>query len=522
MKKLFENAITNIEELLQLRMKQLSLLGQVDALYQGDVEGYTQSFRKKEISAINFKLRYYKIWINLLKDCIKKNIEIKNKDNILELKLTKSLENNLIELYETGEMKDIEDIKTDIQNLEKVLKKNESDNSASLFNSMNSAMDEDNLVELNTTKNVKNADSEPKKDILEKKIIEKKIIKSKQKTITDKGQPKEIENTVSGANDKAIDTSKIEAQPKILAEETRPTDPRGGAIFDMRYIYGVGPKNAEKLVDNGLTLEKVLEDWTEWIKKNPNNAMLMISKLPIPVEYTKQQWNNMTEDKQRSVQMGILNSKLNNETKYLYKLNSHQLLGVKYFHDMSQKIPREEVQKAERILKATAKHMNPGIVVTLCGSYRRGRAKSGDVDCLITHPDIKTLEDLETNPTNVLAKFVEMLTNVDFLVDHLTDFGRSKYMGFCIIKQVGKKNNIARRIDIRFIPYDSYGASILYFTGSKTFNTQMRTHALGKGYSLNEYGLKRLSDNVLIPCKTEEEVFEILKYPYKKPEERDI
>ena len=189
---------------------------------------------------------------------------------------------------------------------------------------------------------------------------------------------------------------------------------------------------------------------------------------------------------------------------------------------MSQKIPREEVQKGERILKAAAKHMNPDLIITLCGSYRRGRAKSGDVDCLITHPEIKTLEDLDTNPTNILAKFVELLTNLDFLVDHLTDFGRSKYMGFCVIKQAGKKTNTARRIDIRFIPFNSYGASILYFTGSKTFNTTMRTHALGKGYSLNEYGLKRLSDNVLIPCKTEEEVFEILKYTYKKPEERDI
>ena len=82
--------------------------------------------------------------------------------------------------------------------------------------------------------------------------------------------------------------------------------------------------------------------------------------------------------------------------------------------------------------------------------------------------------------------------------------------------------NSRRRIDIRFIPFDSYGTAVLYFTGSKTFNTQMRTHALGKCYSLNEYGLKRLSDNMLIPCKTEEEVFKILNYPFKKPEERDI
>ena len=503
MKKLFEKAISNIEELLQLRTKQITLLNQLE--------------RSKDATPINFKIKYYKIWINLLKDCIKKNTEIKTKEDILNLKLTKSLENNLTELFETGEIKDIDDTKNEIQSLEKQIKQSEND-SQSLFNSMSSSIDDNDTEEQNSQNQTK---SDVKKDVKSeskpepKRKISVKTIEKKSKDV-----PKDVSKDVS--KDVGIDTSKIEAQPKILADETRPLDPRGAAIFDMRYLYGVGPKNAEKLVDSGITLEKLLEDWTEWVKKNSANAMLMIHKLPIPPGYTKTQWESLHEDKQRSVQMNVLNSRLNKETKYLYKLNSHQLLGVKYFYDMSQKIPREEVQKAERILTAAAKHMNKDIVVTLCGSYRRGRPKSGDVDCLITHPDIKTMDDLENNPTNILAKFVELLTNLDFLVDHLTDFGRSKYMGFCIIKQAGKKQNTVRRIDIRFIPFDGYGASILYFTGSKTFNTQMRTHALSKGYSLNEYGLKRLSDNILISCKTEEEVFTILNYPYKKPEERDI
>jgi DNA polymerase beta len=273
----------------------------------------------------------------------------------------------------------------------------------------------------------------------------------------------------------------------------------------------------------GITLEKLLEDWTNWIKKDANNANLMISKLPIPIEYTKTQWLAFSEDKQHSIQTDIINKKLSRETKYLNKLGEKQLLGIKYFHDMSQKIPREEVQKAEKILKASATHMNSELIVTLCGSYRRGRDKSGDIDCLITHPVIKTMEDLDAYPVNLLQKFVEFLSKLDFLVDHLTSNGRSKYMGFCIVKQAAKVKTVtARRIDIRFIPYDSYGTAVLYFTGSKNFNTKMRSHALSKGYSLNEYGLKRLKDNVFIPCKTEEEVFEILKYPYKKPTERDI
>jgi DNA polymerase/3'-5' exonuclease PolX len=487
MKKLFEQAIQNIEELIKLRYNEISLLSQLE--------------RKKDASAIQFKLKNYKLWIGILQVYLSKCTEIQSKTDISNLKISsKSLENKLLELYETGYIKDLEDVKNDIVILEKEIATKNND---SLFNSVNSH-----------TSNIEEEDI-------------KLFNKHEKKKAEDNLKPK-LGARLGCNNDencivKGIDTSKIESQPKILAEETRPTDLRGASIFDLRYVYGIGEKNAEKLFDMGITLEKLLEDWTNWIKKDENNANLMISKLPIPNKYTKTQWLEFSEDKQNNIQTDIINKKLSSETKYLHKLGEKQLLGIKYFHDMSQKILREEVQKAEKILKASASHMNNELIVTLCGSFRRGRDKSGDIDCLITHPFIKTMEDLESYPVNLLQKFVEFLTKLDFLVDHLTSNGRSKYMGFCIVKQSGKVKTVtARRIDIRFIPYDSYGTAILYFTGSKNFNTKMRSHALSKGYSLNEYGLKRLKDNLFIPCKTEEEVFQILTYPYKKPNERDI
>jgi hypothetical protein len=41
--------------------------------------------------------------------------------------------------------------------------------------------------------------------------------------------------------------------------------------------------------------------------------------------------------------------------------------------------------------------------------------------------------------TEVMFERADIKKEFNFLVDHLTDFGRSKYMGFCIIKQSGKK-----------------------------------------------------------------------------------
>ena len=531
MKKLFDDVITNITNLIMLRQQQIALLQTLS--------------RNTDAIPLSFKIKNYNIWIKELHKCIKKTIDIKTKDDITKLKLVKGLETKVIELFETGNISDIEEAQANITQLNKELSSIDKDKTnididkiANIDNTGNTGNINTDIDTINTPASLYNSitsmdidDSiyDKNKNITKKKTATPKTTIPKTTTTKSKTPKAKNKNSISDSigdthsiSDTHIDTSLIESQPKILNDEIRPTDERGGAMYDIRYLYGVGPKSAEKLVDSGLTLEKLLTEWTAWISKDINNSVLMFSKMPIPVGYTKMQWNSLPEERQNNIHLSILTDKLKRETHYLQLLNTHQILGVKYFHDMSQKIPREEVQKAERILISTAQHMNKDITLTLCGSYRRGTSKSGDIDCLITHKDIKTQQDMETSQVNILASFVILLTDLGFLVDHLTDYGKTKYMGFCIVKQRGKQNPTARRIDIRFIPFNSYGSSILYFTGSKKFNTQMRSHALSKGYSLNEYGLKKLSDNITIPCKTEEEVFTILQYPYKTPEERNI
>jgi len=462
---LFEKAISLINKLILIRNKQNEIL-----LSKGN---------SKESTALTFKIKNYKKWIEKLDSHIQNKTIINNKEDIIKLEFTDKLTIYIIELYETGNIKEI-----DIENAE----------------------------------------------------FDKMIKKDKKDKINNK-----IEKDIEEVNP-SIDTSTIEAKPKILNDEIRPSDLRGGSIFDLRYIHGIGPANAIKLYDNhNVTLEGLLSEWKEWISKDISNNILSPSKMSKPKQYTKSQWDLLNKDNQTSILETNLKKKLDTETKQLCKLHKSSLIGIKHFHDMSLKIPREEIQKAESILKKLALHMNKDLIVTICGSYRRGRDKSGDVDCLIAHPLIKTKLDLDNNPNNLLHNFVKLLSDSNFIVDQL-DMGTKKFMGFCNIMQFIKINSsetkeslqpkeslqqkelkhIARRIDIRFVPYESYGSAILYFTGSKTFNTDMRKHSLKKGYSLNEFGLTKISDGTIIPCYTEEEIFKILNYPYKKPQERDI
>jgi DNA polymerase/3'-5' exonuclease PolX len=486
MSNFFDKSIQLIQQLIQYQLKQLDTPSD-----------------KETTTGIQFKIKNYQKWLDALTKYIKtNNPQINNIDDIKILnfsKISPKLEKRLIEIYETDTLSEL-----------------------STVHPSNDAMSPEN-TEANTPKIPEN-----------RKRVKKQENTKKINTISKDFNADISTSNASGTSNENGTSNKIENIPKILEAEARPKDARGAIIWDLRLIHGIGPANAIKLADNGLTLEGLLKEWDEWTRKDPQNAVLLTSQMQCPFGYSPAQWNSLDADKKIGILESNLQKRLKNETTMLSKIHRNSLVGLKHFHDMGKKIPRAEIERAEIILKHVASHLNKDIIVMLCGSYRRGKDKSGDIDCFITHQAIKTKNDLEHSEVNILSSFVESLIKVGFIIDQL-DMGQVKFMGFCKVQQ--KKNTktkdsttdsttiiqpIARRIDIRFVPADSFGSAILYFTGSKNFNTKLRTHAMSKGYSLSEFGLKRKSDDVLIPCSTEEEVFKILNYPYLTPKERDI
>ncbi len=180
----------------------------------------------------------------------------------------------------------------------------------------------------------------------------------------------------------------------------------------------------------------------------------------------------------------------------LNELTHHQLIGVKYYHDLLKRIDSKIIYDIEQYLKKFDFKFN------ICGSYRRKKENSGDIDILILE-EKKTLKDI-----------VKILTEDKFIIDNLTDDGKTKYMGIC---KTPKSH--AMRIDIRLIPKQSYPFALLYFTGSKKTNTYMRNIAIKAGYKLSEYGLFD-KKNTLIPLESESAIFEFLHIPYLSPEKR--
>ncbi|KAK4877994.1 hypothetical protein RN001_010500 [Aquatica leii] len=196
------------------------------------------------------------------------------------------------------------------------------------------------------------------------------------------------------------------------------------------------------------------------------------------------------------------------------KLNHHQLVGLKHFDDFEKKIPRDEIEEIEKILKAQLHNLSPEYEVTICGSYRRGKPESGDIDALLTHPSYISGD----NPKNRLETVVEALERCGLVTERLS-LGSTKFMGACQLK-----NLPTRRLDIRLTPHDQYHCSVLYFTGSDLFNKDMRAHALEAGFTLNEYTLRPVGSTGVpgepLPITCEEDIFDFINFPYKTPNER--
>ncbi len=149
---------------------------------------------------------------------------------------------------------------------------------------------------------------------------------------------------------------------------------------------------------------------------------------------------------------------------------------------------------AERIVDSLRRH-SPVQSIAVAGSLRRMKETIGDIDILAT----------STDPVAVMDAFVGMAN-----VKEIQLKGETK-------STVHLAEGI--QADIRVVSDESFGAALLYFTGSKDHNIQLRNLAIDRGLKLNEYGLFR--GNERVAGATEEEVYGYLDLSYIEPEMRE-
>ena len=250
----------------------------------------------------------------------------------------------------------------------------------------------------------------------------------------------------------------IFATGRLRAAEQAKANPALSAHETLQGVYGVGPAKAAELIQQGITSIAALR---EALKETPS----------------------LLHDKQR--------------------------IGLHYYEDLLQRIPRNEMAEHERLLLQDSPFASE-----LVGSYRRGVQTSGDIDVLLRVERHQTEEDAKS----MFDSFVQRLVHKGYIKAVLA-LGDHKCMAICSLGP----DTPARRLDLLLTPYKEYPFALLYFTGSDRFNVAVRQRALERGYTLNEHRLTSLkaSANPAPPifC-VEQDIFHFLDLAYVSPSQR--
>lgn len=206
-------------------------------------------------------------------------------------------------------------------------------------------------------------------------------------------------------------------------------------------------------------------------------------------------------------------------------LNDVQKVGLKYYEDILLRIPRQEIVIYEntlnKIFDLVVKNVAPisadnNSKMEIVGSYRRGAQESGDIDVIITS------SFNNASGPNVFKLFIDVLIKQRIILEVLSR-GSSK----CLVIANIPGSKRARRVDFLYSPPDEYAFALLYFTGSKIFNTTMRQRAVDLGYTLNEHCIsvvvnakEKVIKKVDKYFPDEKSIFDFLKMDYKEPRER--
>lgn len=133
--------------------------------------------------------------------------------------------------------------------------------------------------------------------------------------------------------------------------------------------------------------------------------------------------------------------------------------------------------------------------VEIAGSYRRARETVGDLDIVVS----------ATDPNAVMSALVDY--------DEVTRVVSKGSTRATIILRSGIQ------VDVRVVDPASFGAMLVYFTGSKAHNIQLRTMARERGLKINEYGVFR--GKRCIASESEASVYRAMDLPWIEPELRE-
>lgn len=234
----------------------------------------------------------------------------------------------------------------------------------------------------------------------------------------------------------------------------------------------------------------------EELKREVPGTLIEIMNIPgLGPKRARQLWEGLEITTVAELEAAARDGRLDELPGFGKTLESRILKGIE---DLKARGERFKLSDADIYVRPLVDHLkrSKGLVdLEVAGSYRRRCETVGDIDLLATTAD----------GTSIMDDFVGYAEVSEVLAKGST------------------KSSVRLRgglqVDLRLVDRESYGAAMVYFTGSKAHNIVIRGIGRERGLKINEYGV--FEGDRLVCGATEAEVFDVVDLPWIPPELRE-
>ncbi|MEN8185404.1 MAG: DNA polymerase/3'-5' exonuclease PolX, partial [Myxococcota bacterium] len=305
---------------------------------------------------------------------------------------------------------------------------------------------------------------------------------------------------------------------RTIADLATPLERMVADEEDLTALPGIGKELARHITELVTTGEMgVLAE----LRENVPSTLVQIMRLPgVGPKSARKLWNELGVETVEELKSAAEEGRVSELKGFGEKKQALILSGIEQFHRHSE---RYRLDEADRFVAPLLEYLSALVEaekVEVAGSYRRRRETVGDIDILV----------LSSAPEPVMERFVSYPS-----VEKVLAAGGTR--GSVVLRS-------GLQVDLRVVPAESYGAALVYFTGSKEHNIRLRQRALDRGLTVSEYGVFELLETPeqeakpadanaepedadrrragrQVAGRTEEEVYGAVGLPYILPELRE-
>ncbi len=271
----------------------------------------------------------------------------------------------------------------------------------------------------------------------------------------------------------------------------------------LEELPGIGERMAEHLQEILKTGDYSLRQ--KLLKKYPVTLLDILHLQSLGPKKVAFLWSNFKAATVADVEKLALEGKLRDVPGFGEKSEQNILKAVEAFKRSTGRF-RQDVAEASAngVIDHIQKYGKGVASVTPAGSLRRGKETVGDLDLLLTLADGFTAQK-----------------HIDAIAEHILKYPRINQVLAHGENKVSFTLDNGIQVDVRLLDKESFGAALLYFTGSREHNVTLRGRANDMGYTLNEYALATLKGERRVAGRTEEEIYAKLKLDFIPQEIRE-